>query len=527
MDSGSPAGLPGTAAGSGRSSGLAAASVVLVLGLGLCLRLMDITRPFYGYHMWNEAYYTTIARNFDHFGFLNSYNYDWHGSSELSQRFGPSPFVPWLVYLASRLLGPSEAVARLPILLLGMSSLLAIYLIARELYDESIALLSAFFAAIMPGAVFLSRQVALDSPMVAFGLASVWTLLRARRAGRGRWALVASSALCLGIAVFIKYPGVLFAPLLGWIWLELIGRSSGRSRLRWLFPAGYFVVAALPALAWMARGALASGRGDVEEYLVRTNEWELRYWLRAVYSTWVRTGQQVGHLLWYPLVLLVAVTATPGRALAFARQHAAVLLLVVPWFALMVYPISWYQNDSYTYPALYGIAILLALAARRATRLAQELLRPTRERVLACGALLVALATLASLSDYRQYFGAWYKDKDYGSNWALQLPSNLITQFDPYASARLVRSQNTSHLPILADTPATLYYAQDAYWVGKAAWYWWLLPGELDLLLRAIASTRYGYVVFTYQPPAMVVTALGEAGYAHVGPGVWWRTPGP
>src|SRR5512146_2021870 len=175
MDSVAPAGLPGTAARSGTSTStaLAAASVVLVLGLGLCLRLMDITRPFYGYHMWNEAYYATIARNFDHFGLLNSYNYDWRGGSELSQRLGPSPLVPWLVYLASRLLGPSEAVARLPILLLGMSSLLAIYLIARELYDERIGLLSAFFAAIMPGAVFLSRQIALDSPMVAFGLASV------------------------------------------------------------------------------------------------------------------------------------------------------------------------------------------------------------------------------------------------------------------------------------------------------------------------------------------------------------------
>ncbi len=515
--------------GSSTSTAVAAASVVLVLGLGLCLRLMDITRPFYGYHMWNEAYYATIARNFDHFGFLNSWNYDWRGGAELSQRHGPSPFVPWLVYLASRLFGPSEAVARLPILLLGMSSLLAIYLIARELYDERIALLSAFFAAIMPGAAFLSRQIALDSPMVAFGLAAVWTLLRARRAARGRWALVTASSLCLGIAVLIKYPGVLFAPLLGWIWLELIGRGSGRSRLRWLLPAAYFALAAVPALGWMARGILApgNGRGHVGEYLLRTNEWELKYWLRAIHSTWVRTGQQVGHFLWYPLVLLIAVTATPRRALVFLRQHVAVILLIVPWLVLMVYPISWYQNDAYTYPALYGIAILLALATNRAARLVQELLRPTRERALACAALLVTLSILASLSDYKQYFGAWYKDKDYGSNWSQQLPSNLVSQYDPYAPARLVRSQNTSHLPILADTPATLYYAQDAYWAEKATWYWWALPDELDLLLGAIASTRYGYVVFTYKPPAIVVTALGKAGYDHIGSGVWWRTPGP
>ncbi len=525
MSAGAPARPP--AAWSGRVAGIAALGIVL--GLGLCLRLVDLGRPFYGYHMWNEAYYVTIARNFDHFGFLNSYNYDWRGGAELSQRHGPSPLVPWLVYLSSRLFGPSEVAARLPMLLLGMLSLLALHGIARALYDDRLALLATFFAAIMPGVVFLSRQVALDSPMVAFGLISVWTLLAARREGRWRWALAFTSAVSLGVAVLVKYTGVLFVPLLGWIWLGLIGRAPGRSRLRWLLPGAYFVVAALPALAWMARGLLApgGGRGHVAEYLDRSGEWELRYWLRAANTTWVRTGQQVGQHLWYPLVLLALVAATPRRAAAFVRQHAEVLLLVVPWLALLVYPISWYQNDAYTYPALYGIAILLALAVRWAARLAQELLRPSRERALACAGLLIALAVLGCLSDYRQYFGAWYKDRDYGSNLALQLPSNLISQLDPYAPARWVRARNTSRLPILADTPATLYYAQDVYWEGKATWYWWMLPGELDLLLRAIGSGKYGYVVFTYQPPAMVVTALGDARYASVGPGVWWKAPGP
>lgn len=520
------------AAATGADPRLTAVAVTSMIGLGLGLRLMDFGRPFYGFHMWNEVYYATIARNLDHFGFLELYNYDWEGGAELSQRHGPSPFVPWLVYLSTRLFGGSEAAARLPMLILGMLSLVAICLIARELYDAGIALLTAFFAAIMPGVVFLSRQVALDSPMVAFGLTAIWTLLRARRGARGRGALIAASSACLGITVFIKYTGVLFVPLLAWIWWTMIrqGRPA-RGWRAWLAPAAYFAVAALPALAWMVRGLLASSPangtpGSLTQYLLRLNEWRPRFWLRALYSTWVRTGQQVGQLPWYLLVVAAVVSATPRRAWAFARQNAEVLLLIVPWLVPMIYPVSWYSNDAYTYPALYGVAILLALATRRVARVALERLEPSSGRAFACATLLAALVLGANLSDYKQYFGSWYKDKDFSSNWALQLPSNLVSQFDPFAPARIVRTVNTDDEPVLADTPATLYYAKKEDWKGKATWYWWMLPGELDELLEAIGSLEFTYVVFTYQPPALVVTALGRAGYEAIGPGVWQRPAG-
>ncbi len=515
------------AASTGEDARLNAFALMAVLGLGLCLRLVDIDRPFYGYHMWNEAYYATIARNFDHFGLFHSYNYDWRGGSDLGQRYGPSPFVPWLIHFSSHLLGNSEAAARLPILILGLFSLLAIYFIARELYDAEIALIASFLAAIMPGVVFMSRQVALDSPMVAFGLASVWTLLRARRTPGGGWMWVAASSLCLGIAVFIKYTGVLFVPLLGWIWLRSIGRGgASREPSTWLLPGAYFLAASLPAVAWLARGWLASsGSGEagnsLATYLVRANEWALRSWMRAIYATWVRTGQQVGQFLWYPFVLAVVLASTGRRSLAFIKQNVEALLLVLPWLALLIYPVSWYQNDSYSYPALYGLAVLMALVIRRAAHLLQELLRPSHRKTVVAASLSITVALGASLADYVQYYGSWYRD--FSSSWGLQLPANLITQQEPFASARMVRSLNTSHAPILADSPATLYYAQDEYWKGTATWYWWTMPGELALLLKAIESLKYVYVVFTYQPPSVVVRVLGDTGYHHVGLGVWRR----
>lgn len=519
--------LPKKLAGAlmGTNAGLGSLHFIAVLGLGLALRLMDIKRAFYGYHMWNEAYYVTIARNFDHFGFFNLFNYDWRGGSLLSQRHGPSPFVPWLVYISSEIFGKTELAARLPILVLGIFSLAALYFIARELYDAEIALIAVFLAAIMPGVVFISRQVSLDGPMVAFGLASIWALLLAKRKRRFVWILV--SSLLLGIAIFTKLTAVLFVPVLAWIWLEMILRGDFPWKwFRWLLPAAYFLIAVLPVLAWMAKGILTSSGASAignsgDSYLLRTSEWwSLRSWWWAAQATWIRLGEQIGHMLWYPIVLVVALSLTTRRFVGFIKQHAVVLLLILPWFAQMIYPISWYQNDGYTYPVLYGAAILLALVIRQAVRLARQQFQPSDGKMFFSISLLVLVIFLSSLWDYRQYYRTWYTAM-YSSEWIFQRPANLVLPYDPLVSARMVRSLNTSHASILADNPATLFYAQDDYWQGKATWYWWGLWGERDELVRAIKSREYTYVVFTYQPPMEVVSALYDNSYKHLDLGVW------
>lgn len=511
-----------------------AVALVLVLGLGLILRLLDLGRPFYGYHMWNEVYYATIARNLDHFGWLNPHNYDWSGGGELGQRHGPPPFVPWLINLSFHLFGQREVAARLPMLALGMVSLLAIYGIARELYDRQVGLLACALAAVMPGVVFMSRQVAQDSPMVAFGLASVWSLLRARRHPRLDWPAIGASSLLLGAAVFSKFTGVLFVPILAWIWLGIIRRDGGsRAAGRWLLAGAYFLIAALPALAWMIRGFLAPAGGSGGDghastaYLLRTWEWAPHRFRRALYSVWARTSQQTGQILWYPLVIAVALSLPSRGGRSLLRRHLEVVLLVLPWFFQLVYPVSWYENDAYTYPALYGMAVLLAVVIQKVAREARGLLGGSDRRALTSAVLIAAIVLFSSLSDYRQYYRSWYKDRDFALNLTLQLPANLVTPEDPFVSARSVRSSNVSHAPILADTPATIYYAQEEDWRGKAVWYWWPRADELDALVSAIRSLQYAYVVFTYQPPPLAVQALCETGYRRIAPGAWLSPNGP
>ncbi|HUV67641.1 MAG TPA: glycosyltransferase family 39 protein [Sedimentisphaerales bacterium] len=441
-----------------------------VLVLGLLFRLWDIAQPFIGNYMWNEVNYATIARNFKQFGLLAPYNYGTVGGQLLRPRFGPPPLVSWLVYFSSQVLGTAEWVARLPILVLGMLSLVVLCFIARELYGAKVGLGAAFAAAIMPGIVFFSRHVALDGPMTAFGLAAFWTLLLAERRRQLWWLL--PSSMFLALAIFTKYAAVLFIPSLAWVWLKMVRHSElPGKRARWVLPVAYLVVAALPAAAWLTFGLLTSSihgaRSPLSGYLERAYEWNPRAWSAALLVTWTRLSNQVGHGLWYPLLIAATLAITTGKIATIVKRHMGVILLVVPWFAQIVYPDSWYANEGYTYPALYGVAVVLALFLREALRQARRLPGFSGRNLEVSVFLLGALICASCLLDYRQVFHSWYSP---AQSALLQHPVNAVTQNDPFVSARLVRSINVSHQPILADLPTTLYYAQDEYWRGRAVW---------------------------------------------------------
>jgi 4-amino-4-deoxy-L-arabinose transferase-like glycosyltransferase len=491
-----------------------------VLALGLLFRLWDIAQPFIGYHMWNEVFYVTIARNFEHFGLLAPYNYDSIAGLPLSLRLGPSPFVPWLIYLARQAFGSAEWVARLPMLILGLLSIVAMYGITRELYGHRIALGSTFFAAIMPGIVFYSRHAALDSPMVAFGLGAVWTLLLARRTRRLVWAL--TSALMLGLAVLGKYTGVLFVPVLAWIWLSMMRQPIwGKKWSKWILPVAFFVIAALPAGTWFLYGLLAaSSRSDaqVSSYLLRLSELGARIFLSATMATWNRFADQVGGVLWYPMLILIAVVLTTKNLLAIAKRHVCLILLIVPWFLQMAYPSSWYSNDSYTFPVLYGIAIILALLLTELSRIAPRLSLFSGRSLIPSVALVGILILVSSLMDYRRVYHSWYSPVN---PILLQHPANAVTHEELFLSAKFVKNTNVEHESILADLPSTLYYAQDECWEEHAMWQWWGFEGGKEKMIQTIRSREFAFVVYTQQPPLDVTYALVESGYRRIAPAAW------
>src|SRR5262249_37172872 len=119
--------------------------LLIVTCLGAVLRFSHIARPFNRLMAWNEGHYAMIALNFDRYGLLSQ-----HNELGLDRTFSPGG--PWLMWASMRLFGPSEAAARLPVVLAGIAAIPVIAVVALRLFrSEQIALTAASFVAVAPG----------------------------------------------------------------------------------------------------------------------------------------------------------------------------------------------------------------------------------------------------------------------------------------------------------------------------------------------------------------------------------------
>jgi 4-amino-4-deoxy-L-arabinose transferase-like glycosyltransferase len=506
------------------------------LFVGLIFRLWNLDATFSGIHSWNEVYYVTIARNLSHFGFLSPYNFADMDGRLLGLMSGPPPFVPWLIYISSQIFGNAEWAARIPVLIFGMLSLGAAALIAKELYDTQVAHMALLFAAVMPGAVFFSRQINLDGPMTAFGLGSLWTLLVFVRKRRYRW--VIASSILLSLAIFAKYTAVLFLPALAVVWIRALkGETLPKKKklVTWLVPLSWLGVAVLPAFLWFLHGLsvteVSSGRGPIS-YLARFSEWtNLRTWAGALLTVWQRTAEQVGSIFFYPLLFIIGAGLINGKIWRFIRGNLVALLLAAAWYAQVLYPASWIVNDGYIYPGLFGYAILLAYLVKLMLPRFQGIKGFAAERLIPSMLIFIGIIAFSCVMDYWHTYHSSYMRPNKTSYPDSQKPVNLVTPDEPFLSAKTVRNMNVEHKPVMADMPQTLYYAIDEYWKVPATWWWpWSMaksrhsisPGQL----AAIRGREYEFIVFAYQPLTEVVEAIMDSGYRRIAPAAWQKISG-
>ena len=128
----------------------------IVLTIALILRLITINQS-----LWlDEADNVVAAKMLDFVSFITKYPIgDYHP---------PGFFI--LLWVWSRLFGFSEAVVRLPSILLGIGTVFLTYLLGKELFSKNVALLAAFFLASAPLHVYYSQEARMYS-LSAFSVA--------------------------------------------------------------------------------------------------------------------------------------------------------------------------------------------------------------------------------------------------------------------------------------------------------------------------------------------------------------------
>lgn len=136
-------------------------------------------------------------------------------------------------YLAGRLLTAMYALAALPF----------VYLVARRMFGQPVALLALAFAAIHPVAVQHAQIVRSDSAATCFGALALWLMLRP--AGITTWRGQALAGAAIGLAIASRY----FMVVLALPYVALVVAASPSRPARWLMAWTAGGVACLLAFA--------------------------------------------------------------------------------------------------------------------------------------------------------------------------------------------------------------------------------------------------------------------------------------
>jgi len=119
----------------------------------------------------------------------------------------------FFVSISIMLFGVSQISVVLPILIASLLNIILIYLLAKEMYDEKIALLSAFLLAILPADIFSSTVLEADIIMNTFLLVGILFYYKFKKQGKKPY-LFSLVGVFIAIALFIKVFALLILPII-------------------------------------------------------------------------------------------------------------------------------------------------------------------------------------------------------------------------------------------------------------------------------------------------------------------------
>lgn len=164
--------------------------------------------------------------------------------------------IAWMGWLSTTLFGHTPLGVRAVTILGGAAMVGFVFLAARRLYDERVARLAAFLAALVPDFLVYAAYATPDAPCLLFWSATVWALAHALSGDSPRWWYPAG--LFLGLAMDSKYHAVFLGfGVFGYLLLSPDHRGWLRRREPWL--AVLVALAAFsPTILWNARNGWQS-----------------------------------------------------------------------------------------------------------------------------------------------------------------------------------------------------------------------------------------------------------------------------
>jgi hypothetical protein len=276
------------------------------------------------------------------------------------------PLFMWVQALSMRIFGVGEFAARLPNAIVGIITLVGIYLLGRQLVDRRLGLWWAltFGGSLLPNLYFHSGIIdPLFNLLIFAGTVALFAFEHQRQThGRSRWMLVLIAGVSIGLAVLTKGPVGLLLPGLTWLAFWAIRRKS--MALPIVPMLVWVTIAMIVAAPWYVlaaqQGARVSTGNFVNAFVARQLEL-------------LRTGVAGHSGPWYFHFVVLAFGCFPASVFAlsglgrfvedppnlrdFRLWMISLLIIVVVVFSLVQTKIVHYSSLAY-----FPITFLAALA---------------------------------------------------------------------------------------------------------------------------------------------------------------------
>lgn len=152
------------------------------------------------------------------------------------------PVFFYVLALFLRVFGPTETAARLPNILASLAGIAIVYELAREMFDQRAALLSALVLACSPFHIQFASTVFTDPLMVTLALGACLLALKGRYGPAG---------LAMGLAAMTKPTALFFFPLLLFLGMRRLPRRQWRHTVSaGVYLCSGFIVLIAAAALW-------------------------------------------------------------------------------------------------------------------------------------------------------------------------------------------------------------------------------------------------------------------------------------
>jgi len=243
--------------------------------------------------------------------------------------------------------GTNDLVGRLVAVSVGLLTVVFVYRLGNLLYGPTCGIIAAFFVALMPYHVVVTRQVLLDGPMVLSTTLALFTMARFAATRRATWLYAAGASM--GLSFLAKETSIV---MLGSIYAFLALSPELRTRLKDLVISIICMALVISPFPLALRLAGGGGSGSAGQYIV----WQL---FRRPNHTWDFYPTTVP-LAVGPLLILVALVGLWLYRKRYSwRERLLLAWIIVPVTFFQLWPVKGFQ---YLLPAAIPMAILSARA---------------------------------------------------------------------------------------------------------------------------------------------------------------------